>query len=168
MQNVLQDVSVLIADGSSSILSMSRFILGGFGISKITTVMSSHHVLDEITINPIDLVIMDWNMEPMNGIELTKFIRLSEESPNRYLPIIIMSDNTSPSWVFEARDAGVSEFLVKPLTMRSIRQRIDAALISPRSFVRSATYFGPDRRRRNNPKYDGPERRIQMEDAFID
>ena len=104
----------------------------------------------------------------MNGIELTKFIRLSEESPNRYLPIIIMSDNTAPSWVFEARDAGVTEFLVKPLTMRSIRQRIDAALISPRTFVRSATYFGPDRRRRNNPKYDGPERRIQMEDAFID
>jgi two-component system, chemotaxis family, chemotaxis protein CheY len=160
-------VSVLIADGSSSILSMTRFILGEFGISKITTVTHSHHVLDELSLHPIDLLIVDWNMEPMNGIELTKYIRLSEESPNRYLPIIIMSERTSLPIVYEARDAGVSEFLVKPLTMQSIKQRVDATIKNPKKFVRSPTYFGPDRRRRIDPKYKGPERWVEMEDAFI-
>ena len=69
--------------------------------------------------------------------------------------------------VYEARDAGVSEFLVKPLTMQSIKQRVDATIKNPKKFVRSPTYFGPDRRRRIDPKYKGPERRVEMEDAFI-
>jgi two-component system, chemotaxis family, chemotaxis protein CheY len=167
MPNSYDNLSVLIADGSSSILSMTRFILGGFGISRITTVTHSHHVLDELSLNTADLLIVDWNMEPMNGIELTKYIRLSDESPNRYLPIIIMSERTSLPVVYEARDAGVSEFLVKPLTMQSIKQRVDATFKNPKKFVRSPTYFGPDRRRRIDPRYKGPERRVEMEDAFI-
>jgi PleD family two-component response regulator len=168
MPKIHENLSVLVADRSSSILSMTRFILSGFGISKITTVTHSHHVLDEIAFNPIDLLIVDWNMEPMGGIELTNYIRLSNESPNKYLPIIIVMDNASLPLVCEARDAGVSEFLVKPLTMRSIQQRIDSTFNSPRNFVRSPTYFGPDRRRRDDPNYTGPERRAELEDAFID
>jgi DNA-binding response OmpR family regulator len=61
--------------------------------------------------------------------------------------------------VVAARDAGVTEFLVKPLSARALYERIVNVVVNPRPFVRTKTYFGPDRRRNLNPSYVGPERR---------
>jgi two-component system, chemotaxis family, chemotaxis protein CheY len=61
--------------------------------------------------------------------------------------------------VGEARDAGVNEFLAKPLTARGVIERIHQVVENPRPFVRSDDYFGPDRRRRADPAYRGPKRR---------
>jgi DNA-binding NtrC family response regulator len=61
--------------------------------------------------------------------------------------------------VTEARDVGVNEFLSKPVTARGVLERIGRVVDSPRPFVRSETYFGPDRRRKTDPSYDGPRRR---------
>jgi DNA-binding NtrC family response regulator len=67
--------------------------------------------------------------------------------------------------VTEARDVGVNEFLSKPVTARGVLERIARVVDSPRPFVRSADYFGPDRRRRADPNYNGPRRRVADRDA---
>jgi len=61
--------------------------------------------------------------------------------------------------VVEARDAGVHEFLAKPLSAKGLYSRIRSIIERPRPFVRAGQYFGPDRRRRDNPSYMGGERR---------
>ena len=61
--------------------------------------------------------------------------------------------------VHEARDAGVNEFMAKPLTARGVLERLALVIDHPRPFIRSDDYFGPDRRRRTDPRYDGPWRR---------
>jgi two-component system chemotaxis response regulator CheY len=61
--------------------------------------------------------------------------------------------------VNEARDAGVTEFLTKPLTARGVVERLHQAIDNKRPFIRSSSYFGPDRRRRTDANYDGPWRR---------
>ena len=61
--------------------------------------------------------------------------------------------------VAEARDAGVNEFLAKPLSATLLVQRLNGLVASERSFVETATYYGPCRRRRADPYYKGPERR---------
>ncbi len=162
----LSQLSVLVADDDTFILSLTRSLLNGFGISKVTTVSNSNLVLDELHAGNTDLLFVDWDMEPMNGIELTKYIRLDSESPNRYLPIIMMTGHTELTVVLEARDAGVTEFLAKPMTVRSMYQRIVSTIERPRPFVRSQDYFGPDRRRNNDPKYKGPDRRSDPDDDF--
>ncbi len=63
------------------------------------------------------------------------------------------------SLVMEARDAGVTEFIAKPLTAQALVNRLGAVIFKPRPFVRTSSYFGPDRRRRDDPNYDGPLRR---------
>ena len=55
------------------------------------------------------------------------------------------------SRVAEARDAGVTEFLVKPITAHALFDRISSVIARPCPFIRTATYFGPDRRRKNTP-----------------
>jgi hypothetical protein len=61
--------------------------------------------------------------------------------------------------VVSARDAGVTEFLAKPISAKALYQRILNVVANPRPFIRTKTYFGPDRRRNVNPNYVGPERR---------
>jgi two-component system, chemotaxis family, chemotaxis protein CheY len=58
-----------------------------------------------------------------------------------------------------ARDAGVTEFMAKPISANALYQRILNIVANPRPFIKTKTYFGPDRRRTVNPNYAGPERR---------
>ena len=73
-------------------------------------------------------------------------------------PDILIVDFDMPR-VLAARDAGASEILAKPLTIKGLLDRLIAAVDRPRPFVRATTYAGPDRRRRTDPAYDGPRRR---------
>ncbi len=78
--------------------------------------------------------------------------------------------------VFQARDSGVTEFLVKPFNARDLYRRISQIIERPRQFVRSEDFFGPDRRRKSLEEYQGAERRsgnspdynIPSDSFFID
>jgi DNA-binding response OmpR family regulator len=98
-------------------------------------------------------------MEPMNGIELAHEIRTNALSSNRMVPIVLITGYSALSRVAQARDAGVTEFLVKPFSANDLAKRIAYVINKPRDFIDSHDYFGPDRRRRQHPDYKGPFRR---------
>lgn len=115
-----------------------------------------------------DIVLLDWQMAPMDGLEFTRLIRTSRDSPNRYVPIIMITAHSEMNRVIEARDAGVNELLAKPIAALKLFTRIRTIIERPRLFVDSPTYFGPDRRRRVDADYLGPDRRTApaKDDAF--
>ncbi|MEQ8441798.1 MAG: response regulator [Alphaproteobacteria bacterium] len=162
----LSRLRILIADDDTFILSLTRSILNGFGISNIELAMDSTKVFDELSAGTYDILILDWDIEPENGVEVTRRIRMDPDSNNRYLPVIMMTGHAELSVVLEARDAGVTEFLAKPMTVRSIYQRVVSVIERPRPFVRSSDYFGPDRRRMDDPNFSGKDRRAAEEDEF--
>jgi len=98
-------------------------------------------------------------MSPVDGVEFTRLVSNAGDSPNPFLPIIMLTGHAERARVEEARDSGVTEFVVKPVTARSVLDRLNAVIMRPRPFVRTADYFGPDRRRRQDPTYVGPWRR---------
>jgi len=157
---------LLIADDDTFILSLIRSILNGFGITDIELATDATKVYDELSIGNYDILILDWDIEPENGVEVTRRIRLDPDSHNRYLPIIMITGHAELSVVIDARDAGVTEFLAKPMTVRSIHQRVVSVIERPRPFVRSVDYFGPDRRRFDDPNYKGEDRRAMMDEDF--
>lgn len=107
---------------------------------------------------PIDIVICDINMRPMDGREFTAYIRRGSGSPDPHVPIIVCTGHAEIGHICAARDAGANEILRKPITINSIYERIRAIIERPRPFIRSKDYYGPDRRRRDEP-FDGPDRR---------
>jgi DNA-binding response OmpR family regulator len=109
-------------------------------------------------------VITDWIMEPLDGIDFTQMVRSASDSPNPFVPIVMLTSNTSRDRVQEARDVGVTEFLAKPLTAKSLYNRLVMIIENPRQFIRTAIYFGPDRRRAVR-KYQGVGRRHDDNDA---
>jgi len=106
-----------------------------------------------------DLVLTDLSMKPVDGIQFTREVRLAHDSPSPYVPIIMITGHTERRKVEAARDAGITEFLAKPITAQGLFLRIAEIVERPRAFVRCEGYFGPDRRRRKDENFTGPWRR---------
>ncbi|WP_339915175.1 response regulator [uncultured Brevundimonas sp.] len=160
----LSALNILLVDDNQHMRIMVAAILKSAGCRKIREASDGAAALETLRGKPCDLVIVDFNMFPLDGVEFTRLIRNSPDSDNRYLPIIMMTGHSEKSRVVEARDAGVTEFVVKPITASSLLGRIQAVIMRPRPFVKTGTYFGPDRRRRNTPGYNGPLRRAADND----
>ena len=94
-----------------------------------------------------DVLIVDWHMQPLDGLDFVRLVRTASDSPNPYVPIIMLTGYTEYARVVEARDAGINEFLAKPISAKSLYLRFAAIIDNPRPFIRTKKYFGPDRRR---------------------
>ena len=99
-------------------------------------------------------------MEVLDGVEFVQLIRNSSDSANRYVPIIMLTAHSERSRVLAARDVGVNEFCCKPVTALELHRKVANIVNHPRPFIKTQAYFGPDRRRRQDPKYVGAERRV--------
>lgn len=161
----IQRLNFLIVDDNHHIRFLVRMILKSLGVHEVFEAEDGSEALRTLQHFEADIVICDWNMEPMDGIAFTKEIRNSDVSPNIYVPIIMLTGHTEISRVKTARDAGVNEFLAKPVSAQKIYQRIKSILDNPRQYIRTSSYFGPNRRRRDDPNYAGEERRKAVKDA---
>ncbi len=109
--------------------------------------------------NHIDLLVTDWLMPRCDGEELVRWIRSSSKDGIRFMPVILCSAYTNEKVVTTARDCGANEALVKPVSAKKLADRILHVIDNPRSFVKAPGFFGPDRRRREQP-FKGEDRRV--------
>ena len=151
-------LKVMVVDDNAHMRKLVSAILRAFGCVHITEASDGQMAWAMLRDANPDVVILDWMMEGMSGFDFAKLVR-TPESPNPYLPIIMLSGNSSAECVNGARDAGVNEFLAKPVSAKAIMVRLTSVIENPRPFVRTQGYFGPCRRRRGNQEYRGPERR---------
>ena len=149
----------LIVDDNAHMRQIVRTMLFGFGAREVWEAEDGAVGLEIFTKQRPDIVITDWAMPIFNGIELTQMIRQPGANHNPYAPIIMLTANTERARVIAARDSGVTEFLAKPTSAKALFSRIVNVVLHPRTFIKTETYFGPDRRRTQNPQYNGPERR---------
>ncbi|AMN42698.1 response regulator [Rhodoplanes sp. Z2-YC6860] len=149
----------LVIDDNPHMRRIIRTLLHGLGTRDVFEADDGATGLDAFTHNGPDIVLIDWAMPVFDGLELTKMIRETEGTANPYVPIIMITGHTEKDRVTAARDAGITEFLAKPISAKALYHRIANVVAHPRPFIKTKTYFGPDRRRNTNPSYAGPERR---------
>lgn len=154
-------LNVLIADSNHYMRKIIRAMLRGFGIARIREAGDGAVALEELNAHLIDLVIVDYALETLNGVELTELIRGAEDSHNRFVPIVMLSAYTEKWRIETARDAGITEFLRKPLCAQDLYLRLEEVIERPRQFIRSPRYFGPDRRRKVVNTAATPSRRAE-------
>jgi two-component system, chemotaxis family, chemotaxis protein CheY len=152
-------ISVLVVEDNQPMAMMVKGILETFGIGGITLARNGEEGFEVFCRHNPDIVLADWMMKPMDGIRLTRLIRNEPRSPNPFVPIILMTGFSEKNRVMEARDGGVTEFLVKPFQAKDLYKRIAQVIERPRQFVRTTEFFGPDRRRRDEESFGGPWRR---------
>lgn len=162
-QLALSKLRIAVVDDNAAMRGIVRTVLASLGCENVHEAADAKSALAILQAERIDILILDWKMTPIDGLALVKKIRDPETSPNPFLPIIMLTAYGEPSKVREARDAGVTEFMIKPFSAEALYRRLAVIINRPRPFVRTKAFFGPDRRRLE-AAYDGPERR---EDAPI-
>ena len=144
-------------------LKLVKTLLKGLGADKVFEAKDVAGAFQRLRNDQIDIVILDYMMGDDDGVDFVRKVRKEGESPTPFVPIIMLTAHSERSRVEKARDAGVNEFCVKPITASELVRKIGAVIDHPRPFVRSETYFGPDRRRRDDPNYTGEERRADRQ-----
>lgn len=157
---------VLVVDDSVHMRKLVVEILRAFGVVSVVEAGDAERAWTMLREFSPDVLVLDWQMEGMSGIELVKNIRTSPQSPNPFIPVIMLTGHTHIDRVREARDSGVNEFLAKPVSVKGILSRLISVIENPRPFVRTKDYFGPCRRRRTD-EYRGPERRSSGEEIDL-
>ncbi len=168
MSYQLHNATVLIIDDMAPMLSLVSSILKIFGFSNIHVAQNPDDGFDLLCRHNPDIVITDWLMQPYDGIELIKKIRTDKRSPNKFVPIILMTGYSHRMRIEKARDSGVTEILVKPFRAKDLYHRIEHLIEKPRQFVELSKFFGPDRRRRKPDDYGGPKRRDVDDGTKVD
>jgi two-component system chemotaxis response regulator CheY len=154
-----KSVTILVVDDNHPMLEITKSLLLTFGVGKVLTAKDGKRGFELYQLYKPDLIITDWMMQPIDGIEFAKKVRRERDTTNPYIPIILMTGFTEKHRIFEARDEGITEILVKPFKARDLYKRLYQIIEKPRQFVRSDEFFGPDRRRHNEEKYSGHRRR---------
>ncbi|MBV9990079.1 MAG: response regulator [Alphaproteobacteria bacterium] len=160
-------LKILVVDDSAHMRKLVTTILQAFGIIQIYEAGEGDRAWTVLRDANPDVVILDWMMEGMSGLDLVKLIRTSAQTPNPFVPVIMLTGYTHIDRVRQARDAGVNEFLAKPVSVKAILSRLISVIEHPRPFVRTKSYFGPCRRRRGADEYRGPERRVTADIAAV-
>jgi len=155
----LESVSALILDDNAHMRGLLRAILAGFGVRRIEEAADCNEAFYHMAAGDIDLAFVDFKLGGLDGIDFCRRVRRDPDSVNRYLPVIMITAYSERSRVIDAINAGVDEFLVKPVRAVDVANRVNAVIERRRPFVSCHDYFGPDRRRRDSPRYQGPFRR---------
>lgn len=155
----LSTLEILLVDDSYHMRRLLRTLLQVLKVRGVCEAENGADALAALRSSEIDIVLADCQMQPVDGIQLARTIRRSDKLPNPAVPIIMISGHSSPELIAQARDVGVHEFLLKPVSVAALRERILSVLARPRPFVRADSYIGPCRRRRDRQAYNGPERR---------
>lgn len=144
----LKNLHVLIIEDIQPMRELTSAILKAQGIGTISYAADGEKGYDAYCKLRPDIILTDWHMPHMDGLQLTKLIRTSQQSPDKTVPIVMMTGYGSPSKISAARDFGVTEFLVKPFSAIDISKRLQNIIRSPRDFIITPNYAGPDRRRK--------------------
>ncbi|WP_323762914.1 response regulator [Maricaulis sp.] len=163
-------VRILIVDDNGYMLTILRTILHGFGIKQIFESKDPADAFDMVRSDAVDIIITDYQMEILDGLDFVRLVRTADDSPNPLVPIIMLSAYSEKSKVMSARDAGVTEFCCKPVTAKEMFAKIASVINEPRPFIRNKSYFGPDRRRADpdSGSYKGTERRKSRQKVSAD
>lgn len=165
----LSGFTVLVVDDNPYMVTLLRSTLMGLGVGNVKSFSDAKEAIEFMKLvkeNPVkagamqlDFIVSNWQMAPINGLMLLRWVRTHKDSLNRFIPFLMVTGFGDKKKVEEARDLGVSEVMAKPFSVTSVADKLLQIISSQRQYVQNATYFGPDRRRQALP-FPGDNRRI--------
>jgi DNA-binding response OmpR family regulator len=136
IDSVIGHANVLIVDDEFSVRKVIRTLLLSMGVTNVHDAPDGASGLSAIGALDPDVVILDWQMDGMNGPEFVRRVRAAGSFPYPNVPIIMLTAHSERSRVVEAMRLGVHEFLVKPVSGKALHERLVSVLLNPRPMVK--------------------------------
>jgi two-component system chemotaxis response regulator CheY len=115
---------ILVVDDYSSMLRIMRNLLKQIGFANVDEALNGSEALSKLRDKDYALVISDWNMEPMTGLELLSEMRADDKL--KEIPFIMVTAESKTERVIEAKQAGVDNYIVKPFNAATLKAKISA------------------------------------------
>ncbi|WP_135079801.1 response regulator [Terasakiella sp. SH-1] len=157
----LQNLSVLVVERDRFAANLIQTILHTFGITKLHFAFHSDEVLEFLSLQQPNLIITEYKLKGCDTIDMVRQIRSASFEPYQHANILMITGIADLQTVKEARDAGITEFLAKPVTGYNLYNRICSMIAHPRPFTDCPVFKGPERRRRKQTMF--PDRRSHDE-----
>ena len=122
MSDSYSDLNVLVVDDSGTMRRIIRNILRGVGVSSIIEAGHGLSALERLRAHVVDLVVLDWNMPEMSGIEVLRAMRMDPALND--IPVLMVTANAERQSVIEAIQAGVTSYVAKPFTPQVLHQKL--------------------------------------------
>ena len=128
MKNIdaVEDYKILIIDDAASMRSVEKDCLKDFGFVDIQEAVNGKDALKKIESRKFDLILCDWDMPEMDGLTLLKNIR--SQWSEKELPFIMVTGNATPDYVRSAIKEGINDFMVKPVQIKVLKEKVFAVL----------------------------------------
>ena len=156
-------MKVLIVDPNAYMRGVVADSLRRLTVSNISAAASSVEAFHVGRMFKPDIVFVDWDAGRMSGLEFTREVRRNTTGIARETPIILLAGAIDHDQLMSARQAGINEFLLKPVSAQGVLSRVEEVVLRPRKFIDSRNYVGPCRRRKEDPGFAGPWRRLTDE-----
>ncbi len=128
----LSRLRFLVIEDNTYMRRIIRALLHGYGVREVLEAEDGAAGLDSFSTNSPDVVITDWHMPILDGLEMCRILRHPETSSNPNVPIIMVTGHAEKKRVIDARNVGISAFLVKPISTKALYDRVVAAVANPR------------------------------------
>jgi len=158
MSRQAQGGTILVGDTTPYASELMAGMLRAVGFKRLTIVAGPAAFLEAVKATRFDLALLGDQLGDADGVQLARAIRQAERGTGRHTPIVMLFSASSQRAVVAARDAGVSDFIRKPVSAAVLAARINRLLANPPVLVEEDSYVGPDRRRREAAR-EGPDRR---------
>ncbi|GAN00456.1 chemotaxis protein CheYIII [alpha proteobacterium U9-1i] len=159
------ELTALVLDRNHYERGISLDLLRGMGFKRAVGAADVHEAWDQLlTLNP-SVVLVEWLKDGPDPLDFVRRVRLSEEAPNRAVSTFMLTTRGFRADVEAARSAGVNGYLRKPISALALQQHVRVVMSNPQPFIVTSTYVGPCRRRRLDPAFAGPWRRLDDEAA---
>lgn len=162
-------VRVLVVDRDARTASLVTSVLRAFGFTLIEVATNAQAVIEAMQKKRYDLVITEWFLANASGVHLVRSLRGADKQQilRRDVPIIMLTAQSDLDAVRNARDAGITEFLAKPFSAKTLAARLVQVIDNPRNFIDAPGYVGPCRRRRGDPPAEQERRgRLKTHDIL--
>lgn len=140
--------TVLVVEENRGTRQALRDVLLGMGFVAVYQAQDGRAALMEVSVNEPSLILVDYRLPKMDGLTFTEQLRRDSSIANNGVPVILMAQSVDAELVTAARDAGVNEIVMKPISMQVLVRRLLHILARKRPLVRGGGYVGPDRRRK--------------------
>ena len=120
------NMKILVVDDYKTMLRILTNLLEQLGFNNVLTAENGQEALQKLHNEDVDFVISDWNMEPMTGMELLREIRESDKLKN--LPFIMVSAENKTEIILAAKQAGVSDYIMKPFNTETLQKKMASVL----------------------------------------
>ena len=124
--SVDMNMNILIVDDYKTMLRIIRNLLKRLGFNNVDEATDGSMALQKLRDKDYGLVISDWNMEPMTGIQLLREVRADSKLKN--LPFIMITAESKTENVVAAKEAGVNNYIVKPFNAATLKTKLSSVL----------------------------------------